>query len=108
MNNSQKIFASSMNSIISSASESLLVVHRIADDWAGHAVPATPAATQLGADDRDDLDALLAQQRVGVRVAVVGEDHPRRCADEVGAAVPLRALAHVGGATGFDDAHLFH
>ena len=82
------------------------VVHGVADDRAGHAVAAAAAAAELGADDRDDLDALLAQQRVGVGVAVVGEHHARRGADEVGAAVPLGALAHVGVAAGLDDAQL--
>src|SRR5262245_33314652 len=76
------------------------VVHRIAADRAGHAVPAATAAPELGADDRDDLDALLAQERVRVGVAIVREDHARRGADQVGAAVPLGALAHVRGAAG--------
>ena len=67
---------------------------------------AAAAAAELGADDGDDLDAFLAQQRVGVGVAVVGEDHAGRGADEVGAAVPLRALAHVVGAAGLDHAQL--
>src|SRR5215471_1160771 len=67
-----------------------------------------PAAPQLGTDDGDDLDALFAQQCIRVRVAVVGEDHTRRRADEVGAAVPLRAFAYVSGTAGLDDAHLFH
>ena len=66
---------------------------------------AAPAA-EFRADDRDDLDAVLAQQGVGVRVAVVGVDNARRGADEVGAAVPLRALALVVAAAGFDHAQL--
>src|SRR5262245_34634489 len=72
---------------------SIWLIHRIADDWAGHAVAAAPAAAQLGPDDGDDLDAFFTQQRVRVGVAVVGENHARRCANQVGAAVPLRALA---------------
>src|SRR5438105_188968 len=54
-----------------------LVIHRIADDRAGHAMPAAAAAAQFGAGDRDDFDALLAQQRVGIHVAIIGEDHTR-------------------------------
>ncbi len=88
------------------ASSARSVVDRIPDDRAGHAVPAAAAAAEFRADDRDHLDAFLAQQRVGVRVAVVGVDHARRRADEVGAAVPLRALALVVAAAGLDDAQL--
>src|SRR5262245_58347896 len=38
----------------------LSVLRQIADDRPGHAVAATPATAQLGADDGDDLDAFLA------------------------------------------------
>ena len=38
---------------------------------------ATAAATEFSADDRDDLDAGLAEQRVGQRVAVIGENDTR-------------------------------
>ena len=66
----------------------------------------TAAATtaQFRADDGDHLDAFLAQQRVGVGVAVIGVDDAWRRADEVGAAVPLRPLALVVAAAGLDDA----
>src|SRR4051812_10614918 len=69
---------------------------RVTDDRAGHAVAAATATAELGAHDGDDLDALLAQQRVGVGVAVIGEHHPGGRTDEVGPAVPLRAFAYVG------------
>src|SRR5215468_5258325 len=82
------------------------VIDRLAHDRAGHAMAAAAAAAELGADDGDDLDAFLAQERVGVGVAVVGENDTRRDAYEVGAAVPLCPLAHVGRAAGLDDAHL--
>src|SRR5262249_21664213 len=82
------------------------VVDRVTDDWAGHAVSAPASAAELGAGDGDDLDARLSQKRVGVDVAVVGKNDARRGTDEIGAAVPLRALAHVVGAAGLDDAHL--
>src|SRR5262249_37015578 len=85
-----------------------LLVHRIADDRTGHAVAAAAATAQFRTDNGDDLDALLAQQGVRVRVAVVGVHHSRRGADEVGAAVPLRALTRVGGPAGLDHAHLFY
>src|SRR6516225_3417010 len=70
-----------------------LVIDWIANDRAGHAVPAAAAAPELGARDRDHLDALFPQQRIGVHVAVIREDDARRGANEVGAAVPLGALA---------------
>src|SRR5262245_8976772 len=41
--------------------QSKLVVHRVADDRAGHAVTAATSAAQLSADDGDDLNTLLAQ-----------------------------------------------
>jgi hypothetical protein len=50
-----------------------LVLHRIADYRAGHAVAAAAAPAEFGADDRDDLDPGLAQQGIGAGVAVVGE-----------------------------------
>ena len=67
---------------------------------------AAASAAEFGADDRDDLDARLAQQRVGVGVAIVGIDDAGRCADQVRARVPLRALALVVAAAGLDDAQL--
>src|SRR5271166_6018342 len=67
----------------------VLVVDRVANDRAGHAMATAATATQFGADDGDDLDAFLAQQSVGVHVTVVGVDHARRRAHQVGAAVPL-------------------
>src|SRR5512139_2052547 len=81
-------------------------VDGIADDRASHAVPAATPATEFRADDGDDLDAFLAQQRVRVGVAVVGIHDARRGADEVGAAVPLGSLAHVCRAPGFHHAQL--
>src|SRR3954453_23251992 len=47
----------------------------VADQRTCHAVAAAPTPAELGADDGDDLDASPTQQRVGVGVAVVGEDH---------------------------------
>ena len=73
---------------------------RVADDRAGHAVAAAAASAQFGPDDGDDLDAGLAQQRVGVGVAVVGEDDAGFDGDEVVAAVPLLTLGVVVGAAG--------
>src|SRR5688500_6056767 len=83
----------------------LLVIHRVAHDRAGHAVPAATAAAEFGAGARAHLDAFLAQQRIGVGVEVIGEDDARRGANQVGAAVPLGAFAHVVVAAGLDDAH---
>jgi hypothetical protein len=50
-----------------------LVVQRIAAKRAGHAMPTTSA--KFGARYGDDLDTLLAQQGVGVGVAVVRKNH---------------------------------
>src|SRR5690606_8443510 len=83
-----------------------LVVHGIANDRAGHAMAAATSAPKFRAGDGDDLNALFAQQRIGIGVAIIGKDHAGRGADEIGSAVPLGALAHVIIATGFDDAHL--
>jgi hypothetical protein len=46
------------------------VVDGVADDRAGHAVPA--ATAELGTDDLDHLDTCLAQQGVGGGVPVMG------------------------------------
>ena len=80
-----------------------LSVGRIAQDRAGHAVAAAAAAAELLAADGDDLDAGLAQQRVGVGVAVVADDHARLERDDVVAVVPLLALGVEGVAAGADD-----
>src|SRR6478672_454093 len=84
------------------AAELERVLDRIADDRTGHAVTAAPAAAQLSADDGDHLHAGLAEQRIGVRVAVVGEHHTRLDGHQVVAAVPLLPLGVVGGAAGLD------
>src|SRR5664279_1598316 len=62
---------------------SSLEVYRIADDRARHAVAASAPAAQFGTNDGDDLDALLAQQRIGVRIAVIGVHDARRRAHQV-------------------------
>ena len=45
-------------------------------------MPAAAPTTEFGTDDGDDLHPGLAQQRVGVRVAVIGEHHAGRDGDE--------------------------
>src|SRR5574337_1409743 len=80
-------------------------VGRVARDRAGHAMPAAAAAAELAAAHRDHLDPGLAQQRVGVGVAVVGDDHAGLERDHVVAVVPLFALRLPGVAAGLDDAH---
>jgi hypothetical protein len=67
-------------------------------------VPAAAAAAELGAHDRDDLDAGPAQERVGLGVAVVGEHDAGLDGDGVVAAVPLLPLGGVDVAAGLDDA----
>src|SRR5262249_17107140 len=83
-----------------------LVIPRIPDNRAGHAMPAPPAAPQLGATDGDHFDACFAQQRVRVCVPVIGEAPSRRRTDQIGAAVPLRPLAYVCAPAGLDHAQL--
>src|SRR5687767_3668314 len=75
----------------------------VAEDRAGHAVPAAAAAAEFLAADGDDLDARLAEQRVGVGVAVVPDDHARLERNDVVAVVPLLALGVEGVAAGADD-----
>ena len=53
---------------------------------------AAAAPAEFGAADRDDLDPGLSQKRVGVDVAVVGDDHAGLERDDVVAVVPLLAL----------------
>ena len=53
---------------------------------------AAAAAAEFRAADGDHLDAGLAQQRVGVDVAVVADDHAGLERDDVVAVVPLLAL----------------
>src|SRR5262245_3012186 len=83
-----------------------LVVHRIPSDRTGHAVTTASTAAEFRADDGNHLDALLAQQGVGVGIAIVSEDDAGRRTDQIGATVPLCTLAHIGAAAGLDDAQL--
>src|SRR5215218_10899469 len=78
-------------------------VGRLAPDRAGHAMAAAAAAAELAAPDGDDFDTGLAQERVGVGVAVVGDDDARLERHHVVAVVPLLALGLVGVAAGPDD-----
>src|SRR5215472_13838533 len=55
-----------ISSIASYAWQQFLVVDRIANDRAGHAVPAAAPSAELGADDCDHLNSGLAEQRIGV------------------------------------------
>ena len=59
-------------------------VDGVAQDRAGHATAAAAPPAELAGGDGDDLDACLAQQGVGVGVAVVADDdagleRDRRC-----------------------------
>src|SRR3569832_2383511 len=67
---------------------------------------AATATPELCADNGYHLDSLLAQSGIGVRVAVIGENHTWRCADKIGATVPLRPLAEIGIPAGLHDAQL--
>ena len=71
-------------------------------DRAGHAAGAAATATELEAGDRDHLDPLAAQPRVGVDVALVGDDDARRDGEDVVAVVPLLALGLVAVAAGLE------
>ena len=67
--------------------------------------PPRPRPSSRAADG-DHLDAGLAQQRVGVGVAVVGDDDAGLERHDVVAVVPLLALGLVGVAAGLDHAQL--
>jgi hypothetical protein len=84
-----------------------LVVHGIAGNRACHTVSAAASASQLGADDSNDFDAFLAQQRIGISVAIVRVDDTWRGANEIGTTVPLRPLALVVAAAGLDHPKFF-
>src|ERR1700750_1327257 len=66
-----------------------LAVHRIPDDRARHAMTAATAASQLRTDNGNHLDTFLAQQGVGVSVAIIGKHDAGGCTDKIGAAIPL-------------------
>src|SRR4051812_37941145 len=68
-------------------------VEWVADDRASHAVTAAAAAAEFGTDDGDDFHACLAQDRVGVGISVVGDNHAGLDRDQIVSAVPLLALA---------------
>src|SRR5262245_61993478 len=65
-------------------------------------MPASTSAPEFSAGDCNHFYALLAQQGIGVDVPVVCEDDAGRDGDDVCAAVPLGAFAHVGVSSGFD------
>ena len=87
-----------------SSATSELVFHGIADDWTGHAVTAPTAPAQFAGADGDDFHASLAQQGVGVSVAVIADHHARFQADHVVAIVPLLAFGGEAVAAGLDHA----
>ena len=82
------------------------LLHRVAQQRAGHAVPAAPALAQLEAGDLDDLDACLSHLGDRVGVALVGDDDTGLEGDDVVAVVPLLALLLVLVTAGFDDGQL--
>src|SRR6185295_10884334 len=81
--------------------------HRIARDGTRHAVTATAASAEFRSTYRNDLDASLAQQRIGVGVAVVRNHHTGRQGNDIIAVVPLLPLCLPGIATSLDDSKLF-
>src|SRR4051812_34757924 len=80
-----------------------LLVSRLANDGAGHAVPAPPSAAELLARDGEHLDACLQELGVGGLVALVADDDPRLERDDVVAVVPLVPLGLELVATGGDE-----
>jgi hypothetical protein len=64
----------------------------IALDRAGHTARATAATAKFLTGHGDDLDAVLAQHRVGGDVALVAEDDPRGDGQVVVPVVPLLPL----------------
>src|SRR3954452_16187479 len=67
---------------------------------------AATTATELGAFDRVDGDACLAQERVGELIPLIGHHHARLHTHHVVAVVPLLALLSVCVAAGGDHAQL--
>ena len=64
----------------------------VTGEGAAHAARAATATAQLAAGDGDDLDAGLAELRVGVDVALVRDDDAGSDGEDVVAVVPLLAL----------------
>ena len=85
----------------------LLVFDRVTQDWAGHAVTTTAASPEFGRADLDDLDTSIAQEFVGVEVAIVANDHTRLEGDDVIRVIPLLALGGIRVATRRDNLQFF-
>src|SRR5437899_7639334 len=66
---------------------------RVTLDRAAHATRAATTTSELASGDGHDLDAVLAQERVGRGVALIPEDHARSHCEEVVAVVPLLACS---------------
>src|SRR5215813_14567112 len=84
-----------------------LLVHRIADDRASHAMSTSPATSQFRANYSDDFHALFAKEGITIRIAVVAKDHTGRDRDIVVTAVPLLSLGRISIASGIDHPQLF-
>src|SRR5512141_279276 len=69
-------------------------------------MPAAAAATQFRASYGDHLNARLPQQRVGISIAVIGEDGAWLQCHDVVPIIPLLAFGFVGVAAGGDRAQL--
>ena len=79
---------------------------RIAQERAGHAVPAAAALAELESANREDLDARLAHLGDRVGVALVGDDDTGLERDGVVGVVPLLAFLLVLVAARLDDGQL--
>src|SRR5204862_4785092 len=67
-------------------------VERVAQDRARHAARAAATGAELAAGDRDDLDPRVAQARIRLAVALIGDDGARPERERVVAVVPLLPL----------------
>lgn len=81
----------------------LLVIHRLANNRAGHAMPATAAAPQLCRADLHYLNAGSPQFLVGVLVAVIGHHHARFNGHDVVGIIPLLTRGGINIPTCFND-----
>ncbi len=71
---------------------------RIAGNGALHAMAATATTVQFGTVNSDDFYAGLAQQWVGVNIAVVTNDHTGFEGNQIVTVIPLLALLFSGNA----------
>src|SRR5262245_19741523 len=84
-----------------------LLVHRIANDRASHAMSTSPATSQFRADYSDDFHALFAKERITIRITVVAKDDTGRDRDIVVTAAAVLSLGPISISSGTTRPQLF-